>query len=211
MEGGAGGDTYFVDNRGDTVFEGAVKGIDQVNSSVSFSLAAQSIETLTLTGTTDLKAVGNELANTLIGNAGDNGLNGAEGKDALDGKGGADKLIGSLGADRLTGGAGADDFIFRSLEDSLVSSRGRDTIADFKHAQDDDIVLSPIDANDNRAGNQTFSFIGDHAFSGKAGELRYVHSGDDSIVQADTDGDGKADLAVTVADTAKLVAGDFLL
>src|SRR6185369_13420040 len=47
--GGAGNDTYVVDNVGDVVTENAAEGTDTVQSSITFSLAAN-VENLTLTG-----------------------------------------------------------------------------------------------------------------------------------------------------------------
>ena len=48
MAGGADNDTYFVDNSGDVVTENANEGIDTVQSSVAYTLAAN-VENLTLT------------------------------------------------------------------------------------------------------------------------------------------------------------------
>lgn len=101
MFGGAGNDTYIVDAAGDLVYEtttttGTVNagGIDTVMASVSYSLSGsngrQYIEKLTLTGSANINAIGNNLANILTGNAGNN---------RLDGGRGADKLIGGLGND----------------------------------------------------------------------------------------------------------------
>ncbi|MFD1123480.1 matrixin family metalloprotease, partial [Methylophilus flavus] len=68
--GGKGNDTYIIDNSGVTVTEDANEGIDQVNASVSSTLAAN-VENLVLTGNGDITGTGNELANTITGNAGD--------------------------------------------------------------------------------------------------------------------------------------------
>jgi VCBS repeat-containing protein len=90
MTGGTGNDTYIVDNVGDTAIEtSSTAGTDTVQASVSFTLG-NFVENLTLTGTANLNATGNTLANTLIGNSGDNVLNGL---------GGADIMIGGLGND----------------------------------------------------------------------------------------------------------------
>ncbi len=67
-----GNDIYVVDDIGDRVFEtpgnGADPGgYDTVQSSVSWHLGAY-IENLTLTGTDNINATGNELVNILRGN-----------------------------------------------------------------------------------------------------------------------------------------------
>jgi len=84
MTGGAGNDTYIVDNTGDRVTEKAKGGTDLVKASVNWTLGSQ-VENLTLTGSKALKGTGNSLANAIAGNGGNN---------VLDGMGGADRLSG---------------------------------------------------------------------------------------------------------------------
>ena len=61
MAGGAGNDTYFVDNAGDVVNEAVGQGTDTVMASVNYSLTAGSeIEFLRGTGTSGLSLTGNE-------------------------------------------------------------------------------------------------------------------------------------------------------
>jgi len=94
MEGGAGNDRYVVDNAGDKAFElSANGGTDRVDSSVTYSLAGQYIETLTLTGNATIHGTGNGLANTLIGNDAGNILNGGAGADRMEGRDGNDRYI----------------------------------------------------------------------------------------------------------------------
>ena len=107
MEGGTGNDLFIVDNIHDLVGEHLKQGTDTVQSTVSYSLPPH-IENLTLLGSADLNATGNNLDNVLRGNAGDNNLAAGRGDDVLIGNGGDDVLIGDDGADNfvVTGGNG---------------------------------------------------------------------------------------------------------
>lgn len=114
MEGGDGDDVYYVDSIHDLVIEhGSQGGIDSVRSSVDHALG-DNVERLYLTGSDDLDAWGNALANILYGNEGSN------------------VLAGGRGADKLYGGGGADTFVF----DCLESGGDADRIMDFVHGTD---------------------------------------------------------------------------
>ena len=89
MVGGAGNDTYFVDDSSDACFEVANEGNDAVFAFCHYGLAAD-VETLVLQGSGDFQGYGNNQANTLYGNVGNNLLNGA---------GGADTMLGGAGND----------------------------------------------------------------------------------------------------------------
>ncbi|MBW8880303.1 MAG: calcium-binding protein [Asticcacaulis sp.] len=95
LVGRAGNDTYYVDHDFDRVIEYAGEGTDLIYSSVSCSLnliGIGYIEDLTLTGSANIDARGNNLANVLTGNSGNN------------------LLYGSLGADTMSGGNGNDTY-----------------------------------------------------------------------------------------------------
>ncbi|MDO7897505.1 M10 family metallopeptidase [Pseudomonas citrulli] len=94
MIGGAGNDTYAVDDLGDVVSETSTLAgeIDTVQSSVSWSLGAN-LENLTLIGTAHLSGGGNYLNNVMIGNAGNNVLDGGSGIDTLIGGNGNDIYV----------------------------------------------------------------------------------------------------------------------
>ena len=88
--------------------------IDTVESSVNFSLADKPyLENVTLTGTADADATGNDAKNVLTGNAG------------------ANTLDGGLGADSMIGGAGNDTYVVDNATDvvseTLVTG-GLDTV-----------------------------------------------------------------------------------
>ena len=61
-----------------------------------------------------------------------------------------------------------------------------DFVWDFSPAEGDRLDVSGIDADVYAAGNQTFTFIGDAAFSGTPGEINYVHAGGNTIIQMQT-------------------------
>ncbi|MEM7060372.1 MAG: calcium-binding protein [Pseudomonadota bacterium] len=131
------------------------------------------------------------------------------GADTIAASQGADEILGRGGADTLTGNGGNDTFIYSNLFDS--TSTATDQITDFTAG--DVISLSALDADTGVGGNQTFSFIGDAAFSA-AGQLRAVNTaGNDWLVEGDVDGDGAADIVinVTTSDGDPLTAADFLL
>ncbi|TMJ10948.1 MAG: calcium-binding protein, partial [Alphaproteobacteria bacterium] len=188
MFGGLGNDTYVVDNAGDKAVEtSAIGGVDQVKSSVSFVLGGN-VENLLLTGSAAVNGYGNALDNVITGNSGNN------------------SLAGSLGADILNGGAGTDSYLYTSTADS--TSAAMDHILTFTAGEK--IDLSGVDASTTAAGNNAFAFVGAAAFSNTAGELRAYQSGSEWFVEADTDGDGAANLVISVASDHALAAGDFV-
>ena len=118
LNGGPGSDTYYVDNPGDRVAESyRWEGHDTVYSSVDFLMGRQHVEDLVLTGTADVRGIGNGLDNVIRGN------------------GGANILDGGKGVDRLIGGAGNDTYLLRSPGDTVVEAAGggeADTVKAFR-------------------------------------------------------------------------------
>jgi len=215
LQGGTGNDRYHIDDAGDVIF-GEVGysdggGIDTVYAFIDHTLE-RNIEVLRLQGTGDLDGGGNWAPESLVGNTGDNMLDGSGGDDRINGKAGNDLLIGGIGSDTLVGDTGADTFRFTDTGESRSGMDNRDFIHGFDRGADI-IDLSAIDANTASSGDQAFVFINDDAFSGTAGELRWFSwSGNNfNVVEADTDGDGAADMQIFVNLTSVMMQSDFLL
>lgn len=96
--GGSGNDIYVVDVATDVVTELASEGTDTVQSAVTWTLG-DTLENLTLTGSSAINGTGNALDNALTGNSANNTLTGGAGNDTLNGGTGADALIGGVGND----------------------------------------------------------------------------------------------------------------
>lgn len=219
LYGGTGHDSYIVDTTGDIIFENAGEGIDSVQSAGTYVLSAN-VEHLFLTGSGNANGTGNDLGNGIVGNAGANILYGQGGSDILQGMEGADVLKGGddndvvnggAGRDRLYGEAGADIFAFRDGDFPGLTTSTCDQIHDFSQLQGDMIRLDEVDANTLLDGDQGFSFLGNNAFTGTAGELRSYQSSGNTYVQGDTDGDGIGDFLIRLDGLHTLQASDFLI
>ena len=128
MIGGAGDDTYVVDNAKDAVQETGTDVADLITASISIDLAAYAeIEDVTLTGADALKATGDEQKNHLTGNTGANLLSGNDGNDTLVDGAGNDTLDGGVGADSLAGGVGNDTYIVDDAGDVVTEADGEGT------------------------------------------------------------------------------------
>lgn len=139
-------------------------------------------------------------------------LHGNGGDDDLFGDAGQDLLSGSTGADHLFGGAGQDRFTYYDVADS-PGRADTDVIGDFVGGSDV-LDLGYADANAVGGGfNGSFVFIGTAAFSHIAGQLRFSQDLQSSTtaVQADTNGDGKADLTIEMTSLVTLQTTDFAL
>jgi Ca2+-binding RTX toxin-like protein len=91
LEGGTGNDIYQVDNVDDQVVEAINEGVDEVRSTINYTLSAN-VERLVLQGIA-VSGTGNSSNNTITGNAQANILNGNGGFDTLIGGAGDDYYI----------------------------------------------------------------------------------------------------------------------
>jgi serralysin len=97
-------------------------------------------------------------------------------------------------------------FGFVTLADSGVGSV-RDVITDFSRNEGDRIDLSALDANSRLSGDQAFAFIGGGVFTRAAGQLRFAGG----VLQADVNGDARADFEIAIQGVSVLSATDFIL
>lgn len=152
---------------------------------------------------------GAKIGNSVYAYDGNDRLNGRSGGDTLDGGSGDDIIYGGYWQDFLIGGEGNDTFVYKRLSDSHVND-AEDVIKDFSAG--DVIDVRQLDANKNKAGNQTFDFIDSDFFHGRAGELRVSYQpGGDSRIEADVNGDKKADFTVYIEGDHFFAAADFYL
>jgi Ca2+-binding RTX toxin-like protein len=126
-----GDDTYIVHGAGSSVIEDAGGGNDQVYTSVSFTLGADSeVEVLSTNAHSSTDAIdltGSNTAQTVVGNAGSNLLDGKGGNDLLAGLGGTDTFaftsaLGADNVDTLFDFSVADDTI--ALDDAIFAALG---------------------------------------------------------------------------------------
>lgn len=217
LEGGEGDDRYLIwDGTLDTILDSS--GVDGIVASIGIDLrnftGIENAEQLFEWGGRPLH--GNDANNTLTDRGGSNALNGEAGSDHLFGGGGNDILNGGSGQDYLDGGTGRDRFDFANVADTPVGALNRDIISGFEQGEDV-LHFGKMDANAFRSGNQAFAFIGDGAFTGVAGQLRFEQGTAPNgvsavtIVSGDVSGDGLADFEVQIWGQHTLTAADFIL
>ena len=115
LVGGPGDDTYIIDSISDTVNENLNEGDDLIIASISYTLP-NNLEKITLTGSSDIDAIGNDLDNVIKGNSGTNEINGKLGTDIIIFDGLYDEYSFSLNYDNLV------------IEDDRLSSPNGTTI-----------------------------------------------------------------------------------
>ena len=187
IDGGANNDTLYGNSGGDTVE--TASGINTIYGGSGYDV---------LQGGTGI--------DTIYGGSGNDTISGGGGADNLSGGRGHDAIDGGGGGDQITGGLGADTFIFHAISDSFVGTQ--DTITDFAIGLDV-IDLSTIDANLGTSGDQAFTFV--DAAGNNAGEVWLSETGGDTFVFIDQNGDGIADMGITLLAVSGLTESDFIL
>ncbi|MGV0758504.1 M10 family metallopeptidase C-terminal domain-containing protein [Tistrella mobilis] len=152
---------------------------------------------------------GSQGNDTLLGNETANTLRGFGGADTIEGGAGDDWIEGNTAGDILTGGAGADEFVYVGATDSTTSQR--DTITDFSAAEGDIIDLSRIDADPSTTANDVLLWRGTGAYTGEAGQIRYVAHAGYITIGIDLDGDKTSDMLIDLQGVASISHTAFLL
>ena len=80
--GGTGDDTFVIDSILDTVNENS-KRRNRFNINFCFLYSSKNVEKITLTGSLDINATGNDLDNTFKSNSGTNEIDGELGSDKI--------------------------------------------------------------------------------------------------------------------------------
>ena len=134
MIGGGGNDIYYVDADSDRIIEEAGGGIDEVRTTIDYSLQ-DNVENATLLGTDPIGVLGNNLANVLTG---------SDAQNYIAAGGGDDIIYGGGDRDYIDVGGGANTVIYRSTAESTPTAW--DYLAGFKHGIDviDLTALHPL-------------------------------------------------------------------
>ncbi len=197
LKGGKGNDVYYVDNAGDVVVESAGQGIDHINATIDFSLAALgNVEHLSLLGNA-VKATGNALNNGLFGNHADN---------ILDGGANGDEMWGSKGNDTYHVDT-QSDLVMELL------GEGTDTIISkvalgAAWANVENYDFSKVAAAVNFTGNDLDNIIksgagADTLAGGKANDTYHLNSTKDVVVEQPGEGTDTVVSSVISLDLAK--------
>ncbi|WP_310739930.1 calcium-binding protein [Inhella proteolytica] len=202
LKGGAGNDTYVLDDAGDQIVEASGAGTDSVEVGFDYTLPAN-LENLLLTGTANLKGMGNAVANLLVGNAGNNLLDGAAGDDTLDG---------GQGVDTLRGGAGNDVYRVDQAGDVVTeaASGGTDTVeASASYTLPVEVEkltltgTAHLNGTGNAAANTLTGNSGNNRLDGGAGSDTMLGGAGDDTYVVDAAGDVVTELTGNGSDTVE--------
>ena len=192
VRGGAGADWIEDDSGGsDRLFGDA--GDDVLQSDRFNVFARENDDRITLDGGAGkdqlhhLGTAGSQAHVTMLGGSGDDHFDLNAAVTGL--------IVGGTGADSIYSAAQSTRVAYASVAESTAAAFDR-----FVELSESIVIdLSQTDANAAKAGNQAFVLVG--GLSGQAGELalRYDTGADTTWIEGDVNGDGAADLVISVA------------
>ncbi len=196
MIGGLGNDVYKVDNPNDIIIENPGEGIDRVESSITFDLAANvenltldNIDNVTLLGNGNNAATGNNLDNVLIGNTGANLLDGRGGNDTMQGGLGNDTYIVEQAGDVVTELAGqGTDLVRSTLASTTLGANFENLTLEAGAINGTGNELANV-ITGNAANNSLVGGAGDDTLDGGAGADTMVGEQGDDDYYVDNAGD----------------------
>lgn len=196
LVGGAGDDFYVLSPGNNIVDETGGSGNDTVSSGGAINLSDTSqflgaVEDAQLTGSGNVDAIGNGLANRLSGNSGNNVLSGGGGNDILFASAGSDTLIGGNGDDVFVLGAEVSPVITEasgttSGSDTVTSTVTR-SLAAFANVENLDLFgTTAIAGTGNSLANRLDGSANTAAnvLTGLAGDDLYIIGAGDTVVEA---------------------------
>ncbi len=201
--GGLGNDTYVLDNVADVIIEWDGAGNDTVRVGFSYSLVNTYLESVVLSGTSNINATGNSTNNWLTGNSGNNLLDGGAESDIMMGGAGDDTYIVDHQYDAVIeyGNQGIDtvkssvrfDAVGRDIENIILT--GTDNIEAIGNALKNLII--------GNSGNNTLNGnLGMDTLQGGLGDDTYVvDSALDVIVEAIGEGTDSVNSSVSYSIT----------
>jgi aryl-phospho-beta-D-glucosidase BglC (GH1 family) len=131
--------------------------------------------------------------------------------ESLAGTDSADVFLLGGGLDTVAGKGGTDLFLFQPASLGLAAAQAT-VLSDFTRSVGEKIDLSAIDAIAGTTINDAFAFIGNAAFNGTAGQLRWQDLGGGTlVVQGNVNADTAADLTVYVKAAGPIDASWFAL
>ncbi|MDB9805176.1 type I secretion C-terminal target domain-containing protein, partial [Porticoccaceae bacterium] len=173
LSGDSGSDTLYGDDQDDSLDGGDGDDVLYGGSGADTLIGGLGADTIDGGADTD----------TISGGGGSDIITAGSGDDVIDGGDGDDTITAGVGADTITGGAGADTFVFTYgdfLDDQV------DVIKDFTVGSGGDVLDLSALHSASLAANGVNS--GQHNYPYSLGFIRFIQSGDDTVVAYDTDG-----------------------
>ncbi|MGH8729420.1 MAG: calcium-binding protein [Burkholderiales bacterium] len=194
LVGGAGNDSYVI-GAGDTATENSNQGIDEVLSSVTWTLGAN-LENLSLIGADAINGTGNELNNVLRGNRASNVLDGGTGADASFGGPGNDTYVVENSGDTVTELANeGTDTVQSSISYTLGDNLENLTLTASPALGGTDNLLSQLltaltsaDGTGNSLNNILIGNAAANDLAGRSGDDSYVIDSLDNVIENANEG-----------------------